>query len=176
MTDQELAEGCRKELRQFQEALYRRFSGKMMAVCLRYCQNREDAEDAMMETFMKVFDHIGSFSNQGSLEGWVRRIAVNTSINKIRSRRNMATLDESLHEQEVPDSVLDSLETEALFSLMGKLPDGYRVVFNLHIIEEMSHKEIAELLRIEEASSRSQLSKARKYLQRLIQQQQEVRK
>jgi len=176
MTDQELVEGCRKELRKFQEVLYHRFSGKMMAVCLRYCQNREDAEDALMETFMKVFDHIGSFNHQGSLEGWVRRIAVNTSINKIRSRRNTATLDESLHEQEVPDSVLDNLETEALFSLIGKLPDGYRVVFNLHIIEEMSHKEIAALLQIEEASSRSQLSKARKYLQNLIQQQQEVRK
>jgi len=174
MTDQELAEGCRKELRPFQEALYQRFSGKMMATCLRYCQNREDAEDALMETFMKVFDHISSFNHQGSLEGWVRRIAVNTSINKIRSRRLNASLDEILHETEVTDSVLDGLETADLMALLSKLPDGYRVVFNLHIIEDMSHREIAELLQIEEASSRSQLSKARKFLQRLIHKQKEV--
>lgn len=146
-----------------------------MAVCLRYCQNREDAEDALMETFMKVFDHIGSFNHQGSLEGWVRRIAVNTSINKIRGRRFTATLEEHALEQEVPDSVLDSMETEALFSLISKLPDGYRLVFNLHVIEDLSHKEIARMLEIEEASSRSQLSKARKYLQRLIKNQQEGR-
>jgi RNA polymerase sigma factor (sigma-70 family) len=175
MTDQELAEGCRKELRKFQEALYHRFSGKMMAVCLRYCQNREDAEDALMETFMKVFDHIGSFNHQGSLEGWVRRIAVNTSINKIRSRKATQTLDEVLHEQEVSDSVLDNMETETLLMLISKLPDGYRLVFNLHVIEDLSHREIADMLRIEEASSRSQLSKARKYLQKLVQKHMEVK-
>jgi RNA polymerase sigma factor (sigma-70 family) len=173
MTEQELVEGCKKELRKFQEALYQRMSGKMMAVCLRYCQNREDAEDALMETFMKVFDHIGSFNHQGSLEGWVRRIAVNTSINKIRSRRFTSSLEEDALEQEVPDSVLDAMETEALFALISKLPDGYRLVFNLHVIEDLSHKEIAQMLEIEEASSRSQLSKARKYLQRLIKNQQE---
>ena len=175
MTDQELAEGCRKELRKFQEVLYHRFSGKMMAVCLRYCQNREDAEDALMETFMKVFDHIGSFNHQGSLEGWVRRIAVNTSINKIRSRKATQTLDEVLHEQEVSDSVLDNMETETLLMLISKLPDGYRLVFNLHVIEDLSHREIADMLRIEEASSRSQLSKARKCLQKLVQKHMEVK-
>jgi RNA polymerase sigma factor (sigma-70 family) len=147
----------------------------MMSVCLRYCQNQEDAEDALMETFVKVFNHISDFGHKGSLEGWIRRIAVNTSLNKIRSRRMTASFEPEMHETEVSDDVLDQLETRELMQLIHKLPDGYRMVFNLYAVEGYAHQEIAEMLQIEEVTSRSQLAKARKALQKMLINQTEVK-
>jgi len=174
MTDKELVDGCLREQRKFQELLFRRFSPKMMSVCLRYCQNQEDAEDALMETFVKVFDHIADFGHRGSLEGWIRRIAVNTSLNKIRARRLTTSIEPDMHETEISDDVLDLLETRELMRLIQKLPDGYRMVFNLYAVEGYAHQEIAAMLQIEEVTSRSQLAKARRALQKMIINQKEV--
>lgn len=135
---------------------------------MRYCQNQEDAEDALMETFVKVFDHIRSFSHQGSLEGWIRRIAVNTSLNKIRARRQTETLEPELHDTEIGDDALNRLETIELLEMIGRLPEGYRMVFNLYAVEGYSHHEIAGMLGIEEVTSRTQLAKARRALQKMI--------
>lgn len=168
MTDKELVDGCLREERQVQELLFRRFAPRMKAVCMRYCQNQEDAEDALMETFVKVFDHIRSFSHQGSLEGWIRRIAVNTSLNKIRSRRQTETLEPELHDTEIGDDALNRLETIELLEMIGKLPEGYRMVFNMYAVEGYSHHEIAGMLGIEEVTSRTQLAKARRALQKMI--------
>jgi RNA polymerase sigma factor (sigma-70 family) len=168
MTDKELVDGCLREERQVQELLFRRFAPRMKAVCMRYCQNQEDAEDALMETFVKVFDHIRTFSHQGALEGWIRRIAVNTSLNKIRSRRQTETLEPELHDTEIGDDALNRLETIELLEMIGKLPEGYRMVFNMYAVEGYSHHEIAGMLGIEEVTSRTQLAKARRALQKMI--------
>ncbi len=170
MTEEDLIKGCLKEDRECQKELYQRFSGKMMAVCLRYAGNRMEAEDILQEGFIKVFDHIGKFKREGSLEGWIRRIMVNTSINKIRSNKvRFEELgnesDEFLHHDK---NIIDKMSEKDILNLVSQMPSGYRYVFNMYAIEGLSHKEIAANLGIEEASSRSQYAKAKKYLQQQL--------
>ncbi len=170
MSEKELIEGCIKEDRNCQMELYKRFSAKMMAVCLRYSQNKMEAEDMLQEGFIKVFDHIAQFKQQGSLEGWVRRIMVNTSLNKIRQNKMEFNDINSVEYHIVNDdsSAIEKLSEKDLLNLINDLPKGYKYVFNMYAIEGYSHKEIAESLGIEEASSRSQYAKAKKYLQEKI--------
>lgn len=170
MTEEDLIKGCLREDRDAQRELYKRFSGKMMAVCLRYAGNRMEAEDMLQEGFIKVFDNIGKFKSEGSLEGWVRRIMVNTSINKIRSQKvRFEELgeenDDFLHHDK---SIIDRMSEKDILNLVSQMPSGYRYVFNMYAIEGLSHKEIAANLGIEEASSRSQYAKAKKYLQQQL--------
>ncbi len=139
----------------------------MMAVCLRYARSREEAEDLLQDAFIKVFDGIGDFQFKGSLEGWIRKITVNTALrhykrSSFRPEHNGVEWDIEMAEE--PD-VYGQLEEEDLMRLIARLPDGYRVVFNLYAIEGYSHKEIADMLGIQESTSRSQLVKARKMLQ-----------
>lgn len=139
----------------------------MMAVCLRYARSHEEAEDLLQDSFIKVFDGISDFQFKGSLEGWVRRITINTALrhyqrNSLRPEMNGAEWE--LETAEEPD-VYGYLEAESLMNLISKLPDGYRIVFNLYAIEGYNHKEISEMLGIQESTSRSQLVKARKMLQ-----------
>lgn len=170
MTEEDLIKGCLREDRDAQRELYKRFSGKMMAVCLRYAGNRMEAEDMLQEGFIKVFDNIGKFKSEGSLEGWVRRIMVNTSINKIRSQKvRFEELgeenDDFMHHDK---SIIDRMSEKDILNLVSQMPSGYRYVFNMYAIEGLSHKEIAANLGIEEASSRSQYAKAKKYLQQQL--------
>jgi len=140
-----------------------------MALCLRYCQNQEEAEDAMMEAFVKIYDKLGDFRFQSSLETWMRRVAVNISINKIRARKNIWTdISDAEYEIGYQDFSFDQLNVDQLLKLIEQLPVGYRMVFNLYAIEGFSHKEIADTLQIDEGTSRSQLAKARKALQAML--------
>ncbi len=169
MTDKELVEGCIREDRKCQRLLWDKYSRKIMALCLRYCQNQEEAEDALMETFVKIYDKLGDFRFQSSLETWMRRVAVNISINKIRARKNIWTdISEAEYEIGYQDNSFDQLNVNQLLKLIEQLPVGYRMVFNLYAIEGFSHKEIAETLQIDEGTSRSQLAKARKALQSML--------
>ena len=162
MTDKELVEGCIREDRKCQRLLWDKYSRKIKALCLRYCQNQEEAEDALMETFVKIYDKLGDFRFQSSLETWMRRVAVNISINKIRARKNIWTdISEDEYEIGYQDNSFDQLNVNQLLKLIEQLPVGYRMVFNLYAIEGFSHKEIAETLQIDEGTSRSQLAKAR---------------
>lgn len=141
----------------------------MMALCLRYCQNQEEAEDALMEAFVKIYDNLDKFRFQSSLETWMRRVCVNMSINKIRARKNIwKEISESEYEIGYNDDGLDQMNVNELMELVGKLPDGYRMVFNLYAVEGFSHKEISDSLNIDEGTSRSQLAKARKALQGML--------
>lgn len=142
----------------------------MMAVCMRYAGNRMEAEDMLQDAFIKIFDHLNTFKMEGSLEGWVRRIVVNTSINKLRSKKvRFEELSESGEEMQFQDeSIIDRMSEKDLLKLISEMPQGYRYVFNMYAIEGLSHKEIADNLGIEEASSRSQYAKAKKYLQHQI--------
>lgn len=166
MTDKELVEGCIREDKIVQRELWNRFSGKLLSLCVRYCKNTEEAEDALMEAFVKIYNNMNRFRYQSSLETWMRRICVNVSINKIRARKNIwQELSESEYELGYKDHSFDNLQLEDLFSLINKLPDGYRMVFSMFAVEGFSHKEIAKELGIDEGTSRSQLAKARKALQ-----------
>ncbi|MFZ9754764.1 MAG: RNA polymerase sigma factor [Bacteroidia bacterium] len=169
MTDQELVEGCIKENRVCQEMLWKRYSQKLFALAMRYCQNQEEAEDALMEAFVKIYNHLGKFRFQSSLETWMRRVTVNVCINKIRARKMMFdSIDDYAIELPSQDHSLDNLHLEQLLKLVGLLPVGYRAVFNLYAIEGYSHKEIAETMGIDEGTSRSQFAKARKALQSML--------
>lgn len=167
MTESELVKGCIEESRQHQKVLWERYARKLLAVAIRYCQAREDAEDVLMESFVKIYDNLHRFNGDSSLETWMRRIVINNSINKLRSHK-MTSDVEAINPIGAVDKGFDQMNVKELMSLLDKLPKGYRNVFNLYAIEGYSHKEIAETLGIDEGTSRSQLNKARKALQEMI--------
>ena len=139
----------------------------MMVVCMRYARHRLEAEDILQEAFVKVFDNIKEFAAKGSLEGWIRRIVVNTALK--HNQRKYFT-HEQIAVDELPETAIEpaiyaKLGEQELLDMIARLPDGYRTIFNLYAIEGYSHAEIAEMLDIQESTSRSQLVKARKLLQ-----------
>lgn len=169
MNIEDLIQGCIKEDRVCQRELYKLFAGKMMVVCLRYAKDKMEAEDILQEGFIKIYDNISKFRMQGSFEGWIRRIMVNTAINKIRAgNRHFEELDDKIMEVSNSQDVLDNFSAKDILNLISEMPPGYKYVFNMFAIEGFSHKEIADSLGIEEASSRSQYAKAKKYLQQKL--------
>ena len=149
------------------KVVYERFAGKMLTVCTRYCANRADAEEVMLDGCMRVFEKIEQFREDGSFEGWIRRIMVTESLmflRKAKQWRQEIPLDEITVEldYEWADTAVNEND---LLRLVNQLPDGYRTVFNLYAIEGYAHAEIAEMLGISEGTSKSQLSRARMMLQ-----------
>ncbi len=167
--DSDLIEGSAAGNRKMQQQLYNRFAAKMFGVCLRYASNREEAEDILQEGFIKVFNKIGSFRGEGSFEGWIRRIFVNTAIEHYRKKIYLQPITE--HEESVEGkylSVLDSLAEKDIIALVQQLSPGYRTVFNMYVVEGYTHKQIAEELGISEGTSKSQLSRAKLILQDMV--------
>lgn len=157
-----------------QRLLYNLFTDTLWATSLRYCQHREDAEEALMNGWLKIFDHISHthLPNEASLVGWMRKITVNECLQLLRKKsRLLLTADDEMEAVGDAVSPIDSLTTKEINDLIAQLPIGYKTVFTLYVIEGYSHKEISELLQIAEGSSKSQLSKARKALSQLIDQQ-----
>jgi RNA polymerase sigma factor (sigma-70 family) len=174
----DLIEGCIRGDRKMQYELYERFAPKMYGVCLRYASNNEEAEDILQEGFIKVFKKIGSFRSEGSFEGWMRRIFVNTAIEHFRRKTYTQPITET-EENTVEGkylSVLDALAEKDIVQLVQQLSPGYRTVFNMYVIEGYSHKQIADELGISEGTSKSQLSRAKQILQELVQKHIEKRK
>jgi len=174
----DLIEGCIRGDRKMQYELYERFAPKMFGVCLRYASNNEEAEDILQEGFIKVFKKIGSYRNEGSFEGWIRRIFVNTAIEHFRRKIHLQPITEK-EESTVEGkylSILDTLAEKDIVQLVQQLSPGYRTVFNMYVIEGYSHKQIAEELGISEGTSKSQLSRAKQILQDLVQKHIEKRK
>jgi RNA polymerase sigma factor (sigma-70 family) len=163
----ELIEGCRRNERAAQKALYERMAAKMFAICCRYVKDRMEAEDVLVTSFTKVFDRIDQFKAEGSFEGWVRRIVVNEALTYLRKNKSMyLETDLEAADREPDIGSLDyQLEAEDLLKLVAELPAGYKIVFNLYAIDGYSHKEIAGQLGISENTSKSQLSRARAHLQ-----------
>jgi len=168
--DADLIKGCINHDRRMQEELYTRFAPKMYAVCLRYAGNAEEAEDILQEGFIKIFKKLASFRSEGSFEGWIRRIFVNTSIEHFRRKTYLQPISEQ--EENTMEgkslSVLDSLAEKDLIHLIQQLSPGYRTVFNMYVVEGYTHKEIGELLGISEGTSKSQLSRAKVILQEMV--------
>lgn len=157
-----------------QEALYNRYSSRMMAICARYAYTSFEAEDIFHEAFVKVFKHIENFTGQGSFEGWMKHIFVNTAITfyhrnkKHYHQESEAQIAENA--SPVEPEIISSLRMDELMALINRLPEGYRMVFNLFAIEGYNHKEIADMLGINEGTSKSQLAKARMLLKKYLQQ------
>jgi RNA polymerase sigma factor (sigma-70 family) len=170
ITESDLLEGCRRGDRKMQHELYNRFAPKMYGVCLRYASNAEEAEDILQEGFIKIFNKINSYRGDGSFEGWIRRIFVNTAIEHFRKRIYLQPISET-EENTVEGkylSVLDNLAEKDIIQLVQQLSPGYRTVFNMYVVEGYTHKQIADLLGISEGTSKSQLSRAKLILQDLV--------
>lgn len=167
MSEQELIQNCQKQHAASQRLLYEKYAPKMMSVCMRYLNDKAEAEDALQEAFIKIFKHIVHFRSEGSFEGWMRRIFVNTALSTLRVKqiKYVDTINSYSINSSVNPSVIEKMSAQEIFELISTLPNGYRIVFNLHGIEGYSHKEIAETLGITESTSRTQYLKARKALQ-----------
>ena len=158
---------CLQKNRKAQFELYQMFSKKMFAVCIRYTENEQEAEDVLQIGFLKVFNNCNAYKGNGSLEGWIRRVIINTALELHRKNKYVYADDADKHLQNItsPQETQHAIYYKDLLSLVKTLPLGYRTVFNLAIIEGYSHKEIASMLSISEGSSKSQLSRARVWLQ-----------
>lgn len=170
IAETDLIRGCINGDRRMQEALYNRFSPRMYAVCLRYAGNAEEAEDILQEGFIKIFKKLDTFRSEGSFEGWIRRIFVNTAIEHFRRKRYLQTVSEkeenTIEGKDI--SVLDKMAAKDIMALIKELSPGYRTVFNMYVVEGYTHKEIADMLNISEGTSKSQLSRAKVILQGLV--------
>ncbi len=176
-----IIDGCIAGERRSQQRVYELFYGKMMAVCLRYTKNHDQAKDILQDGFIKVFRSMEKFNREGSFEGWIRRIMVNTAIDYFRRAKNAYLLlgeersiedfgdqdEEDTIEDEAAEEVLD-LKPADVINAMQKLTPAYRTVFNLYVFEEMTHKEIAEMLGINIGTSKSNLAKAKHNLKKLL--------
>jgi RNA polymerase sigma-70 factor (ECF subfamily) len=154
-----------------QELLYKHFAPKMYGICLRFAGNQMEADDILQEGFIKVFTKIQNFRDEGSLEGWIRRTIINTAINYYRKNLKFSKFHD-IDEIEVAitneENIYDTLSKEELINLIHELPNGYRTVFNLNVIEGYTHKEIGEMLNISDNTSKSQLTRARSILQKKV--------
>lgn len=154
--------------------LYQHFASPMLALCMRYCRNRMEAEDVLQEGFIKIFCKISTFRQSGSLEGWIRRIMINQAINHLKAQKMLfldadpVTIGNRIPEEPPADQRESLYQPEELMKMIQELPPGYKVVFNLYVFEGYSHKEIAEELEISENTSKSQLSRARSYLRKKL--------
>jgi RNA polymerase sigma factor (sigma-70 family) len=165
-----LLEGCKKCDRKAQESLYKTLASRMMGVCIRYAKDTNEAEDVLQMGFVKVFQKVSEFRGEGSFEGWIRRIMVNTAIESYRKNlRNLNVVDiDEVYDQPQSTFDMNGLELKDLLKLVQQLSNGYRLVFNMYVIEGYSHKEIAGQLGITEGASKSQLSRARAILKNKI--------
>lgn len=151
--------------RQAQQKIYTHFSPKMLSVCRQYIKDIHQAEDIMITAFMKVFTNLKNFQHKGSFEGWIRRIMVNECISFIRVEKKLKYIEDETYFEESFNNVESQFSIDDIQFLIDSLPDGYRMVFNLYVIEGFKHHEIAAMLGINEGTSKSQLSHARKMLQ-----------
>jgi RNA polymerase sigma-70 factor (ECF subfamily) len=178
MDDVTLIKECSRGNAKAQRALFDKFAPKMLAVCMRYLKNIDEAEDALQDGFVKVFQKIPEFKMEGSLEGWIRRIMVNNSLDAIRRNKKQLLeddVDSVQHKVSFTDFQFDDMDLQYLMKIIQSLPDGYRVVFNMFAIEGYSHKEIAETLGVSENTSKSQYSRARALLREKLEQIKNVR-
>lgn len=171
-SEDQLVKACQNGDPKAQRKVYEKYASKMLAVCARYVSDRFEAEEVMIEGFLKVFEKISQFKLEGSFEGWVRRIMVNEALMYLRAKKRNGwevSYDEVIYEPN-PQLMETNLDTEALMRLIEDLPTGYRTVFNLYAIEGYAHEEIAQMLGITVSTSKSQLHRARGLLQQQVEQ------
>ncbi len=171
MTEEQMLAGSIKNNASAQEELYNRFSPRMLGVCYRFAKNREDAEDMLQEGFIKVFTQLHQYRNEGALEGWIRRIVVHTCINILKKNKKFADSVDIIHAKSLhirEDMIPSIMQAKQVVECIRLLPIGYRTVLNLYAIEGFSHREIGNLLDIEESTSRSQYTRAKAMLEEIL--------
>jgi RNA polymerase sigma-70 factor (ECF subfamily) len=169
MSEYDLVAACAKGDVIAQRQLYDKYAGRMLGVCLRYAGNREVARDLLHDGFIRVFNKIKTFRGEGAFEGWMRRLFVNTALEYLRKKDALKRYEDYPASVPAADcSVFEKISADELMEKIAALPAGYRAVFNLYAIEGYAHQEIAGLLHISESASRSQYSRARSYLQKMI--------
>ena len=164
--EKELVIRCLKNDVEAQNKLYKAYARKMYAVCWRFARIGAEADDILQEGFIKVFTKLSSFRHEGSLEGWVRKIMVNVSLEKFRKQQVMHPVDDIrvFENQHQPEEIIEKISADELIELIQSLPPRYRMVFNLYVMEGMNHKEIGEAMNIAEGTSKSNLARARDIL------------
>lgn len=168
MSLEQLILDCQKNNIKAQEQLFRLFSSKLFAVCLKYSRNYEEAQDNLQDGFMLIFAKIGQFAFAGSFEGWAKRLMVNNCLQVYRKDHSLRLITEDVADEEVLEVDDSNLSMDYLLSIIQELPDRYRLVFNLYVIDNYAHKEIAEMLGINIGTSKSNLSRARTILKEKI--------
>lgn len=165
-----IIEGCRKKDPKAQRMLYEQYSSRMYGVCLRYCNSATDAQDILHEGFIKIFEKIEQFESRGAFEGWIRRIMVNTALERFRNKYKVIDLHENISDFDSFDEsdLSENVTVQEIMKMIDELSPQYKIVFNLYAIEGYSHKEISSMLNISEGTSKSNLSRARSILQEKV--------
>lgn len=171
MIETNLIKNCIEGDRQAQSTLYAMFAPKMFVVSLRYSKSREEAEEVLQEGFLKVFQFLHQFRDEGSLEGWIRKIVVNCALQRLRSQSRLTpVVDIDPHKEQfvLQENIESRISSKELLQLVMSLPPAYKLVFNLYVFDGYKHREIAEILGISEGTSKSNLSDARTFLQKQL--------
>jgi RNA polymerase sigma factor (sigma-70 family) len=171
--DHILAEQCRKGDQNAQRQLYEQYKGTLFGVCLRYAKDREEAKDLLQESFIQIYKDLYQYRPTGALGAWMRTVTVRVALQHLRKNRKLfatVELGQVSEPEDTAEDLFSRFRAQALLQLVQRLPDGYRAVFNLYAIEGYSHKEIAEQLSISEATSKSQLSRAKASLRQMLEQ------
>ena len=174
MTDEldNIIKGCQRKKYRYQKKLYDKYAHLLYAICFRYFKNADDANDALQEGFIKIYEKIEDYRGEGSFEGWIKRVQVNLCLMQLRKTKMIYALegevaDENIAEEEEGDNYY-SIEPQVLFGMIKDLPEGYRTVFNMYVLDGYSHKEISEYLSVSEGTSKSQLARAKRILKKQI--------
>ena len=170
-SDTHLIKGCMKGDRQSQNQLYQKYKANLFGVCLRYAGSREEAEDMLQEGFIKIFSDLYQYKPIGPLGGWMRKVVINVALQHIRKNKKFRIFENHEHiiaTYEPDFEIFKNNREEAILKIVQQLPDGYRIIFNLYVIEEFSHREIAEKLGISISTSKSQYSRARAALRSMV--------
>lgn len=168
MSLDQLILNCKQGDRKSQEQLYRNYSGILYGICLKYSNNKTEAEDNLHDSFMTIYEKIGQYSSKGSFEGWIKRITVNTVLQKYRKEEHLNVVSENLEEEVSVDVEENDICLQTLLGYIRELPNKYRTTFNLYVLDGHTHKEISKLLGTSEGTSKSNLARARVLLKEKI--------
>lgn len=171
LTEKELISACKKGDAAAQQLLYRRYSPMLFGLCLRYASTKEEAEDFLQEGFIKIYTNLYKYRPIGSFKGWMTRLVINIALEQLRKKKRKASHTSLEYAANIVSdriNVFDEFGQQAVLKMVQQLPDGYRAVFNMYVIEGYSHAEIAEMLGVSESTSKSQLSRAKSFLRKLI--------
>jgi len=166
---EKLINNCKKGNRKAQEELYRKYSGVLFGMCLKYSRNKTEAEDNLHDSFMTIYNKIGQFTNKGSFEGWMKRITVNTVLQKFRKEQYLNVVSENMGEEvDIESDYTEDIKLSTLLGYIQELPNKYRLTFNLYVLDGYTHKEISELLGTSAGTSKSNLARAKMILKEKI--------
>lgn len=168
MSLNELIKQCADNDRKAQGEIYQLFAGKLFSICLKYSKNKQEAQDNFQDGFVTIFEKIGQFNFNGSFEGWLKRVMINTVLLKYRKKTVLNIVTEEIPDEVIVDVDDDEISLDFLLNLIQELPDRYRMVFNLYVLDGCSHREISEMLLIAEGTSKSNLARARGILKQKI--------